>query len=750
MRQRILSSAEGNPFFVEEVIRTLIDMQAIAYDEARGRWIATRDLAEVPIPETLQGMLTARIDRLQADTRHVLQLASVIGRIFLYRVLAAITDEERGLDDRLLVLQREELIRERARIPELEYIFKHELTREAAYSGVLKRQRKQFHRQVAEALERLFPDRLDEMAALLAHHWELAEDTDRGVSCLLRAGDLAGLAYAHQEAVEFYDRTLTLLREAGHQDRTARILLKLGQIYHDAYDFEHSQLAYQEAFDLWGQQAHPAASPAPHALRKPMTEPITLDPAFHNDTHPYLSWLFAGLTRRQPDGGYVPAMARSWDILDSGLTYVFHLREGALWTDGLPVTAGDFEYAWKRVLQPKTNAPLAHLLYDIVGAEAFHHGQLCDPRQIGVYAEDEKTLVARAVAPAIYFLKLMGHSISYPVPRHQLESWGDSWSSPDHLVSNGPFRRELNKHEVGATLVRHRHDCEPNQGNVDRVECVFNIKDWTLAWQLYQEEHLDTFVAPLSAAREFQELLASYPDQHYVIDNLLTWLLAFDVKQTPFDDIRVRRALAHALDKDQLMKTLKGLHRPGTGGLVPPGIPGHNSGIGLAFNPDLARQLLQDAGYKSNEQFSPIRVCIAESLSWLAPFLTEQWRSVLGIDIDIVFTHTFAWQNDCPVYVNGWSADVPDPDNFLRGAVSFWPTNWHDRTYDRLVHRGRQMNDQSQRLRLYQEADRLLIEAAVVVPLTYERYHWLAKPWIKYPKGVAHVGGITDIVIEPH
>ncbi len=167
LRQRILSSAEGNPFFVEEVIRTLIDMQAIAYDEASGCWLATRDLAEVPIPDTLQGIITARIDRLQADTRHVLQLASVIGRIFLYRVSGRhLPRRSVDLEARLLDLQREELIRERARIPELEYIFKHELTREAAYNGILKRQRAVFHRQVAETLERLFPDQLDEMAGV--------------------------------------------------------------------------------------------------------------------------------------------------------------------------------------------------------------------------------------------------------------------------------------------------------------------------------------------------------------------------------------------------------------------------------------------------------------------------------------------------------------------------------------------------------------------------------------------------------
>jgi class 3 adenylate cyclase/predicted ATPase len=211
LRGRILSQAEGNPFYVEELIRSLINQGAIVQDEATGRWRATRDVAEIPIPDTLHGVLTARIDRLQAETKRVLQMASVIGRIFLYRVLAAIAEEERRLDDWLLALQREEMIRERARIPELEYIFKHELTREAAYNGLLKRERQAFHRQVAEALERLFPDRIEEQAGLLAYHWERAHEPQRAIGYLQQAGQRAVRVSANQEAVAHFTRALELL-----------------------------------------------------------------------------------------------------------------------------------------------------------------------------------------------------------------------------------------------------------------------------------------------------------------------------------------------------------------------------------------------------------------------------------------------------------------------------------------------------------------------------------------------------------
>ena len=220
LRGHILSQAGGNPFYVEELIRSLINQGAIVTDEATGRWAATEEVADIPIPDTLQGVLMARIDRLQAETKRVLQMASVIGRIFLYQVLAEIAEEERRLDDRLLTLQREEMIRERARVPELEYIFKHELTREAAYNGLLRKERRSFHRQVAEALERLFPKRIEEQAGLLAHHWEGAGNAEKAIRYLQQAGQEAVRVSANQEAIAHFTKALELLRAL--QDRPRR------------------------------------------------------------------------------------------------------------------------------------------------------------------------------------------------------------------------------------------------------------------------------------------------------------------------------------------------------------------------------------------------------------------------------------------------------------------------------------------------------------------------------------------------
>jgi len=226
LKERILSRAEGNPFYVEEIIRSLMDSGAIVRDEATGRWEAAWDVADVAIPDTLYGVLMARIDRLQKEAKRVLQLAAVIGRIFLYRILAAIAREERELDEHLLTLQQEEMIRERARVPELEYIFKHQLTREAAYNGLLKKERRVFHRQVAEMLEQLFPDRIEEQVGLLAYHWHRAGDPERARYYARLAGEQAATQFANTEAVNYFSHALDLTPETDHAERYTLLLAR--------------------------------------------------------------------------------------------------------------------------------------------------------------------------------------------------------------------------------------------------------------------------------------------------------------------------------------------------------------------------------------------------------------------------------------------------------------------------------------------------------------------------------------------
>jgi predicted ATPase len=244
LRARILARAEGNPFYVEEILRSLIEGGMVVQDEASGQWQATRAVGEIPISDTLHGVLAARIDRLPQETRRVLQQAAVLGRIFSYPVLAAVAGngplprdrdgvstsrpQEGGesLDAQLVALRRAQLIRERARLPEREYAFKHVLTQEAAYNGLLRRERRALHRRAAEALERLYTERLEEQLGLLAHHWEQAGEAEQARGYLYRAGVQAAAHFAHEEALSYIQRALDLTPEDALEERYALLFAR--------------------------------------------------------------------------------------------------------------------------------------------------------------------------------------------------------------------------------------------------------------------------------------------------------------------------------------------------------------------------------------------------------------------------------------------------------------------------------------------------------------------------------------------
>jgi class 3 adenylate cyclase/tetratricopeptide (TPR) repeat protein len=208
LQEMIVEKAGGNPFYVEEVVRSLIDQGGLVEDPAGGRFRVTDKAARIVIPDTLHGVIMARIDRLDDDLKQVLRLASVAGRTFFYRVLAGVAEAGLELDRSLAALQGFELLREKARFPELEYIFKHALVHEATYESILLQRRRELHSRVARATKELFPDRVDEFSTLLAYHYSKAEDWQNAQEYLFRAGDQAGKIAADQEALHLYEEAV--------------------------------------------------------------------------------------------------------------------------------------------------------------------------------------------------------------------------------------------------------------------------------------------------------------------------------------------------------------------------------------------------------------------------------------------------------------------------------------------------------------------------------------------------------------
>ncbi len=769
LRSQVLDRAEGNPLFLEEIVRSLIESGIIVQEG--GRWRVTAAVDEVAVPTTLQGVLMARIDRLEEDTRRVLQLASVIGRIFMARLLAAISDMDKGLEQHLNVLQQLELIRERNRTPEIEYIFKHVLIQETAYHSLLLQRRREIHRRIGECIEELFADRLEEYYGLLAHHYSQAEIPERALRYLLAAGDQARLAYAHEEALDLYQRALALQRAASDAEGMARTLLKQGLVYQLCFDFERACACFEESFALWQQvrESRPAcAVPAPHPLRTLIgSEPSTLDPGLATDSVSLyiLHQLFEGLVQFDAELNAMPAVARRWEILDGGLRYLFHLRDDVCWSDGSPLTAHDFENTWRRNLDPATGADYAVLLYDVEGARAWHQGQESDPRRLGIRALSDDTLEVRLERPSNFFLSVLAAPIACPMPPAALAAHGNDWATAGRMVCNGPYC--LSEWNAGRSLIltRNPHYRGYFPGNVEQIEFTVLQGPTTYGLELYRENHLDVGCVSntmVDIKRSFEidleQMRALYPRELQSYAFLVTYFLGFINDRPPFDDVRVRLALAHAIDRERLVKRYGGGVLPAWGGFVPPVMAGHSPAIGLQHNPDLARRLLAEAGYPDGRGFPPLVLTAATIAVESQRDLCDQWREVLGIDIqpELVDINAFVEQmaHDPPgFYVVGWVADYPSADSFLRVApeVGLIARGWSNARYTQLVTSAPHLIDRREYMEAYHQADRILIEEAVVVPLWYDQLHFLVKPWV-HGLRVSPLGLVRykEVLLVPH
>jgi ABC-type oligopeptide transport system substrate-binding subunit len=536
--------------------------------------------------------------------------------------------------------------------------------------------------------------------------------------------------------------------------------MKLGLTYDLSFNFQRSRQAYEQGFSLWrqvGDTQREVLSPSPHPLRLVTDNPTTLDPTMAEDSRSStkIFELFSGLVEQRLDLEVVPDIAQSWEVLEGGKKYIFHLRDDVLWSDGRPVTAGDFENAWKRVLDPALGMPLASLLDDIKGARAFRLGKVSDSNSVGVKALNDVTLVVDLESPTGYFLHLLANTISFPVPQHVVALHGEGWAEPENIVTCGPFNLET--WQPGELMTLARNPSYPGRfpGNLERVELLLYSLDSAASLEMYEENRLD--VADVTAF-EVSHVQQRHAGEYRQFPQFVTVYLQFDVSRPPFDDVRVRRAFVLATDREALVKTAVPDCIPATGGFVPPGMPGHLPEISLTCDYGQARQLLAEAGYASGRDF-PVVTCLARTdQAELVNSLQAQWKENLGVEIRwevVEWREILArlGQQVPQLLIMGWVADYPDPDNFLRARIDHIQkqSGWQNKEYDSLVRQAQRSLDQMERIKLYEKAEWILAEEAPIMPIFHRSVRLLVKPWVtRFPTTGLREWFFKDVIIKPN
>jgi ABC-type oligopeptide transport system substrate-binding subunit len=489
------------------------------------------------------------------------------------------------------------------------------------------------------------------------------------------------------------------------------------------------------------------------------SEPEVLDPALLSSQPDgrLARALFEGLV--VPDSKSLaprPGAARAWEISHDGRRYVFHLRTDARWTNGQPLTAGDFEWSWLRVLHPDTPARLAELLYPIANARAYKRREIADPARVGVHALDDSTLGVDLEAPTPYFLQLLTATPYLPVHRPTVERCGDRWTRPENIVSNGPFQLVLHRPNDRIVLERAPRYWDAAGVRLERI-VAFASDDLGTMLNLYRagvtdwnpSGHLPAQYVP------YVQRFADFRSGPY----LATYFYSFNVTRPPLGDRRVRRALALAVDRVTMTKHLLHDSKEPWGNIVAPGFADYPYPAGVGFDPEAARRLLAAAGFPGGRGFPSIQILFSTSVDHrkIAEAIQEMWKRELGIDVTLANQEFASYMRataalEYDVARRSWIADYEDPSTFLevlrRGGGNN-RTGWGSAAVDSLLGAAAVELDPARRGRLLAAAEEIVLDEMPFLPIYGYRTVEMVAPYVRgwYPTSM-DVHPLKDIWID--
>jgi len=477
------------------------------------------------------------------------------------------------------------------------------------------------------------------------------------------------------------------------------------------------------------------------------SEPKDLDPqtTTGNPESQVQDSLFEGLTAWHPDHtDPVPGVAERWELSADATVYTFDIRPTARWSNGDPVTAHDFVFSYQRILSPALSAPYAYMHYCIQHAEAYHQGKITDFSQVGLKALDDKTLQITLKAPTPYFLRLLRYRSWYPVHPPTILQFGKiddrstRWTRAGNLVGNGAFA--LKSWDPHRKIVVKKSltywDQETTRLNEIHFYPIDGMNAEEYAFRTGQL-HI-TQETPMERIQYYQK---NHPELIHLNPFLGTYFYELNTQRPPLNDVRVRRALALALDRETIVKYVCKAGEPAAESLTPPDTAGYTARAKIPFDPKQARELLAEAGYPDGQGFPTLELLYNTHKGHMriAEVIQQIWKKSLNIHVELL---NMEWKTYLAEKKNhhydiaraSWIGDYTDPSTFLELFITGGGNNdtaWSNPRYDHLIQQASLEQNPKQRLELFQQAETILLKEAPLIPIYYYRNKSLVDPSVK-------------------
>jgi oligopeptide transport system substrate-binding protein len=476
------------------------------------------------------------------------------------------------------------------------------------------------------------------------------------------------------------------------------------------------------------------------------TEPQDVDPQTVTGVpeHRLMLTFFEGLVSEDPKLNTVPGVAEKWDISPDGLVYTFHLRADAKWSNGEPLTADDFLQSYKRILNPTLGSEYVYMLWHVAGAEDYYKKKITDFSQTGFKVLNPRTLQLTLRQPTPFLLHMLSFYPWFPVPTRVIEKFGGlerkstAWTRPENFVGNGSYVLKDWRPNQKIIAVRSPHYWDRERVKIDEIH-FYPVELAETEERMFRTGQLHiTNEVPLAKTPIYQR---EQPDHIRVDPWSGVYFYRFNTKRKPFDDVRVRRALAMSIDRETLVqKVTLGGEQPAYH-LVPPNLVGYNSRHRFKADIAEAKRLLAEAGYPDGKGFPRVELLYntLEKHRIIAEALQQMWRRTLGIEVTL-YNQEWKVYMDAQHSMNfqfsraGWIADYIDPHVYF----DLWETgggnnntDWGDPEYDRLLRAALQAGSTEARYEIYQQMEKIFLDAMPIMPIFFYTKARLVSPKVK-------------------